>query len=97
MRQSVEKTPEFVRGRMSEQSGGNGHMDPAAWSQAMARIAEQSQRLVAEFVQRNQFQNASGVWPETRRSSFDGSPKTELPPPKAFERSWDDTTCGCAG
>ena len=45
---------------MSEQSGGNGHMDPAAWSQAMARIAEQSQRLVADFVQRNQFQNASG-------------------------------------
>ena len=29
---------------MSEQSGGNGQMDPAAWSQAMARIAEQSQR-----------------------------------------------------
>ena len=45
---------------MSEQSGGNGHMDPAAWSQAMTRIAEQSQRLVADFVQRNQFQNASG-------------------------------------
>src|SRR5687767_15992749 len=45
---------------MSEQSGGNGHMDPAAWSQAMARIAEQSQRLVADFIQRNQFQNASG-------------------------------------
>src|SRR5687768_13699098 len=45
---------------MSEQSGGNGHIDPAAWSQAMARIAEQSQRLVADFVQRNQFQNASG-------------------------------------
>ena len=45
---------------MNEQSGGNGHMDPAAWSQAMARIAEQSQRLVAEFVQRNQFQNAAG-------------------------------------
>ena len=42
---------------MSEQSGGHGHMDPAAWSQAMARIAEQSQRLVADFVQRNQFQN----------------------------------------
>ena len=46
---------------MSEQTGGNGHMDPAAWSQAMARIAEQSQRLVAEFVQRNQFQSAPGV------------------------------------
>ena len=45
---------------MSEQSGGNGHMDPAAWSQAMTRIAEQSQRLVADFVQRNQFQSASG-------------------------------------
>jgi polyhydroxyalkanoate synthase subunit PhaC len=45
---------------MSEQSGGNGQMDPAAWSQAMARIAEQSQRLVADFIQRNQFQNAAG-------------------------------------
>ncbi|WP_119299730.1 class I poly(R)-hydroxyalkanoic acid synthase [Dongia deserti] len=48
---------------MSEQSGENGHMDPAAWSQAMARIAEQSQRLVADFVQRNQFQNAQGMDP----------------------------------
>jgi polyhydroxyalkanoate synthase len=46
---------------MSEQTGGNGHMDPAAWSQAMARIAEQSQRLVADFVQRNQFQNGPGA------------------------------------
>ena len=44
---------------MSEQTGGNGQMDPAAWSQAMTRIAEQSQRLVADFVQRNQFQNSS--------------------------------------
>ena len=51
---------------MSEQSGGNGHMDPAAWSQAMARIAEQSQRLVADFVQRNQFQNASAAWTRWR-------------------------------
>ena len=41
---------------MSEQTGGNGQMDPAAWSQAMTRIAEQSQRLVADFIQRNQFQ-----------------------------------------
>src|SRR5215510_8488753 len=45
---------------MSEQSAGNGQMDPAAWSQAMTRIAEQSQRLVADFVQRNQFQSGSG-------------------------------------
>src|SRR5690348_5867736 len=29
----------------------------------MARIAEQSQRLVAEFVQRNQFHNAQGMDP----------------------------------
>ncbi len=36
-------------------------MDPAAWSQAMARIAEQSQRLVADFVQRNQFQSSQGM------------------------------------
>jgi len=48
---------------MSEESGGNGHMDPTAWSQAMTRIAEQSQRLVAEFVQRNQFQNGQGMDP----------------------------------
>jgi poly[(R)-3-hydroxyalkanoate] polymerase subunit PhaC len=48
---------------MSEERGDNGHMDPAAWSQTMARIAEQSQRLVAEFVQRNQFQNAQGMDP----------------------------------
>ena len=48
---------------MSEESGENGHMDPAAWSQAMTRIAEQSQRLVAEFVQRNQFQNSSTADP----------------------------------
>jgi polyhydroxyalkanoate synthase len=46
---------------MSDQTGGNGHMDPAAWSQAMTRIAEQSQRLVADFVQRNQFQNSAGA------------------------------------
>ena len=48
---------------MSERGEENGHMDPAAWSQAMARIAEQSQRLVAEFVQRNQFHNAQGMDP----------------------------------
>jgi polyhydroxyalkanoate synthase len=48
---------------MSEQGGENGHMDPTAWSQAMARIAEQSQRLVADFVQRNQFQNSQGMDP----------------------------------
>jgi poly[(R)-3-hydroxyalkanoate] polymerase subunit PhaC len=48
---------------MSEERGDNGHMDPAAWSQTMARIAEQSQRLVTEFVQRNQFQNAQGMDP----------------------------------
>jgi polyhydroxyalkanoate synthase len=46
---------------MSDQTGENGHMDPAAWSQAMARIAEQSQRLVADFVQRNQFQSSQGM------------------------------------
>src|SRR5690242_1654437 len=48
---------------MSERGEENGHMDPAAWSQAMARIAEQSQRLVAEFVQRNQFHNGQGMDP----------------------------------
>ncbi|HEY3146266.1 MAG TPA: class I poly(R)-hydroxyalkanoic acid synthase, partial [Dongiaceae bacterium] len=48
---------------MSSETGGNGQLDPAAWSQAMARIAEQSQRLVAEFVQRNQFQNSQGMDP----------------------------------
>jgi polyhydroxyalkanoate synthase subunit PhaC len=49
---------------MSDPSWENGHMDPAAWSQAMARIAEQSQRLVADFVQRNQFQgNSQGMDP----------------------------------
>ena len=48
---------------MSERGGENSHMDPADWSQAMARIAEQSQRLVGEFVQRNQFNNAQGMDP----------------------------------
>jgi polyhydroxyalkanoate synthase subunit PhaC len=46
---------------MGGETGENGQMDPAAWSQAMARIAEQSQRLVADFVQRNQFQNGQGM------------------------------------
>jgi polyhydroxyalkanoate synthase len=55
---------------MTEEAGGNGHMDPAAWSQAMARIAEQSQRLVAEFVQRNQFQNSPGVDPMAMGRAF---------------------------
>jgi polyhydroxyalkanoate synthase len=55
---------------MTEETGGNGHMDPAAWSQAMARIAEQSQRLVAEFIQRNQFQNSSGVDPMAMGRAF---------------------------
>ena len=32
----------------------NGGMDAQAWSQAMSRIAEQSQRLVADFLARNQ-------------------------------------------
>ena len=59
---------------MSEQSAGKGPatgkpaedapaggMDAAAWSQAMAGIAEQSQRLVADFLSRNQFQNGQGM------------------------------------
>ena len=37
----------------------NGGMDAAAWSQAMAHIAEQSQRLVADFLTRNQIGRAS--------------------------------------
>ena len=49
--QSAGKTPGAGK---PAQGSANGGMDAQAWSQAMGRIAEQSQRLVAEFLARNQ-------------------------------------------
>src|SRR6185436_11207392 len=43
----------------SDGGAANGGMDAQAWSQAMSRIAEQSQRLVADFLARNQ--NGQGM------------------------------------
>ena len=79
---------------MSDQTGGNGHMDPAAWSQAMTRIAEQSQRLVADFVQRNQFQSSSTADPMAiGRAFFEMTARMMADPAKLVQAQialWQD-------
>ena len=45
-------------------------IDPEAWSEAMTRIAEQSQKMVTDFLSRNHFNGSSGFDPSSVGRAF---------------------------
>ncbi len=56
---------------MAEKPGANGqNIDPEAWSVAMGQIAEQSRKLVADFLSRNHFEGAGGLDPSNVGRAF---------------------------